>query len=135
MQKKIIPSKYNNKKLITYLLETYPSLTQNTIHKTLRKKDIRINGIKISENVILHENDELTIYIPDDMLSNQTIKINKIYEDDNILVVDKPQEIEITSSNTSGNTLTQILEKDYSFIKPCHRLDRNTTRACNICKK
>ena len=63
------------------------------------------------------------------MLSNQTIKINKIYEDDNILVVDKPQEIEITSSNTSGNTLTQILEKDYSFIKPCHRLDRNTTRA------
>ena len=37
----------------------------------------------------------------------------------------KPAELEVVDSRF-GDSLTTILSKKYSFIKPCHRLDRNT---------
>ena len=37
--------------------------------------------------------------------------------------MDKPSDIEVVGSDS----VTSIFEKEYSFISPCHRLDRNTT--------
>ena len=51
--------------------------------------------------------------------------LKTVFEDDNILVVYKPAELEVVDSRF-GDSLTTILSKKYSFIKPCHRLDRNT---------
>ena len=101
----------------------YPALSSATIYKALRKKDIIVNGTRIKENVIVLENDNITIYILDTLLNNN-IDIKKIYEDDNILVVYKSQGIEVTLD--SENSLTSILMVDYKTIFPCHRLDRNT---------
>lgn len=53
------------------------------------------------------------------------INITKIYEDDNILIVFKPTDIEVITSNSSPS-LTSILSEQYDFVEPCHRLDRNT---------
>ncbi len=127
MQKLIVPQKYNNKKLINFILDTYPHISQGTIYKALRKKDIRINNVKTSQNSVIHENDEIIIYISDDLLLNSNLKINKIYEDENILVVDKPQGLEVVSFSKKQSTLTSILKKEYNYIEPCHRLDRNTS--------
>ena len=127
MKKIIVPKKYNNKKLSDFLFDTYPLLKTGIFYKTLRKKDIRINNEKISKDAIIYENDEITIFLNDDILSEKNIEIQKVYEDENILIVNKPQELEIVSSSKNDNTLTAILEKEYKYIKPCHRLDRNTT--------
>lgn len=125
MQKLIVESKYNNKKLSSFLYSHFDGLTSNTFYKALRKKDIRINEIKTNEDKIIHEFDTITIFIPDNLLfENTTIK--KIYEDNNILVINKPVNIEVISS-TDKKSISSILEKQYSYIKPCHRLDRNTT--------
>lgn len=121
MQKLIVESKYDNKNLSIFLYDHFSGLSSSTLHKALRKKDIRINGQRIKEDTLLKEFDEVTVYIIDDLLY-KTIK--KVYEDDFILVVDKPQQLEVVSNTSS---LTSILEKEYSFIKPCHRIDRNTT--------
>lgn len=125
MKKLIVDNKYNNKKLDKFLYDKFPSLTNNIFYKTLRKKDIKINGKRISENTNVFENDEIIIYIPDELLENN-IKIDKIYEDNNILLVNKPINIEIVGENS----LTSIIHKQYSnsdFLPmPCHRLDRNT---------
>ena len=61
----IVPEKYNNKKLINYLQDTYHSLSSSTIYKTLRKKDIRINDKRISDNCLLKTGDEIKVYIAD----------------------------------------------------------------------
>lgn len=125
MKKLIVDNKYNNKKLDKFLYDKFPSLTNNIFYKTLRKKDIKINGKRISENTNIFENDEIIIYIPDELLENN-LKIDKIYEDNNILLVNKPINIEILGENS----LTSIIHKQYSnsdFLPmPCHRLDRNT---------
>lgn len=123
MRTLIINNKNDGKKLNNILLKEFPNLSINSIYKALRKKDIRVNNIRISENVVLHTGDTLSIYISDDALFGQ-VSVNKIYEDDNILVVDKPIGLEVTGADS----LTSILSNLYGFdILPCHRLDRNTS--------
>ena len=45
MQKINVDFNDNGKNLITFLTAKYPNLTVNTIYKTLRKKDIKINVV------------------------------------------------------------------------------------------
>lgn len=121
MQKIIVDKKFDNKKVSDILYYNFKSLTQNTLYKAFRKKDIRINDIKINENKIVKVGDVISVYIVDDLLY-KNIKIEKVYEDENILIIDKPANIEVVGNSS----LTTMLEKEYSFISPCHRLDRNT---------
>lgn len=118
----VVDEKYNNKKLDKFIFDKFPSLSSGLFYKTLRKKDFRVNDNRISENIILHTGDEIKVFISDELLENN-VSLSTIYEDDNILVIDKPTSIEVVGDNS----VTSILEKKYSYIKPCHRLDRNTT--------
>ena len=121
----VVDKKFNNKKLDAFLFHECNALTLNIFYKTLRKKDIRINNVKISENVIVHTGDELKVFLPDNKLIKE-ISVNVIYEDENILVINKPIGIEVTGEDS----ITSIVQKKYSiapnFPSPCHRLDRNT---------
>ena len=124
MKELVVENKYNCKKLVPFLLDNFDGLCTNTIYKALRKKDIRINDIKVNSNVFLQTGDSVKIFISDEFLFKQNhCNFNKVYEDDNILIIDKPAEIEVTGSDS----ITSILKRQYAYIEPCHRLDRNTT--------
>ncbi len=125
MRKLIVPQKYNNKKLNTFILASFPELSINMLNKALRQKDIRINGVRTKENVNIYENDEIAVFIADEYLFSKP-SIEKVFEDENILVINKTNGIEVVSDDAS-KSLTTILQEEYEFIKPCHRLDRNTT--------
>ena len=128
MRKIVVDKKYDGKNLNTFLLDNFDGLSLNTIYKALRKKDIRINNIKINQNCTINKGDEITLFINDEFLY-KSFNLDIIYEDDNILVVNKPVGIEVVSEDKSKLTLTKlILDKFCStdFPAPCHRLDRNT---------
>ena len=130
-----INNKNDEKKLNNVLQKEFPALSLNTIYKALRKKDIRVNNVRINENITLHTGDIVKVFIADEFLftdkSDNVSKVSRkstdvpvIYEDSNILIVDKPSEIEVAGDNS----LTTVLSAKYGFtIYPCHRLDRNTT--------
>ncbi len=127
-----VESKYNDKKICTYILSQFPNLSQNTLYKALRKKDIRINNIRISDNVEVHTGDEIKVFISDEFLFEQTKSVKCleiVYEDDNILVVDKPTNLEVVGDNSLTSLCEKYMNEKYNstFVKPCHRLDRNTT--------
>lgn len=122
MQTVIVPKKYNGKKLDSFLYHTFPGLTKNVLYKTLRKKDIRINNFRVNDNAMIYAGDEVQVFIADDLLY-PSLKYETIYEDEHILVVFKPAQIEVVGQNS----FTEMLQKSYSFLEPCHRLDRNTT--------
>lgn len=119
----------DQKKIVDYLKNKFKNLTNGTIFKALRNKDIRINGVKISENVPVNAGDEITLYIKDEFLFGTTVldKSRIIYDDENIVIVNKPQDVLV-----QGDELNIGLDKmvnDYFETKnivPCHRLDRNT---------
>lgn len=119
----IVNEKYDNKKLIDFLKGNFPALSNSTIYKTLRKKDIKINDKRISDNCLLQNGDEIKIYITDNIL-NPEVEIPVEYEDENIIVYNKPAGIEVLGENS----LTDYAKKHVtSYIEPCHRLDRNTS--------
>ncbi len=123
----VVDEKYNGKKLSQFLFDSFNGLTNNTFNKTLRKKDIRINDVKVSENKTIYEGDEIKVYIVDELLykKDTSSEIEIVYEDSNIVVFNKPSGIEVTGES-SVETYAEKLYKN-QFIKPCHRLDRNTT--------
>lgn len=125
MRTLVVNNKFNNKKLINFIKDSFPDLSLNMLNKALRNKDIKINNVRIKENVTIYEGDNISIYIADEYLF-QKIDLEKVFEDENILVVNKPDKIEVVSPNPEEQTLTTILSKEYEFVFPCHRLDRNT---------
>lgn len=128
MRKIIVSHKFNNKKLQAFLQFHFNGLASSMFFKVLRKKDIKINGKRVSENTTVFENDVIEIYLDDKFLF-QNLSIDIIYEDDNILIINKPTGIEVLDS--SDNHLTKLVQNNDSlepnFPYPCHRLDRNTS--------
>lgn len=124
MKSLIVTNNFNGKKLSSFVFYSFPNLAKNTFYKALRQKDIRINGKRINTDCTIYVGDELSIYIADNLLF-PSINLEIIYEDDNILIVNKPNNIEVVGENS----LTSLINTKFSSnnIMPCHRLDRNTT--------
>ncbi|MBR3882917.1 MAG: RluA family pseudouridine synthase [Clostridia bacterium] len=128
MRKIIVNEKYNNKKLNSFILDSFPNLNKNALYKALRKKDIRVNGKRVSDDVTIYAGDEITIFIIDDFLfGTSNINIEVVFEDDNIMVINKPDNMSVTDDNIQSKTLTTIVKEKFgNNLEPCHRLDRNT---------
>ena len=129
MKKLVVDKKYDGKKLNKFLLDNIPNLSYGLFCNTLRKKDIKINGKRTNKDITIFDGDEILVYISDELLdsmSSNSVNLDIIYEDENILVINKPANIEVTGIDS----LTSLIHKKYenSDFKPmpCHRLDRNT---------
>ena len=126
MKEIIVSKKYHEKKLNKVILEELSNINYPTFCKLLRKKDIKVNGKRINKDILVYENDKIQIYLPKE-LEDVKIELDIVYEDENILVINKPANIEVTGSNS----LTEIINKQYTNCEfkpqPCHRIDRNTT--------
>ena len=127
MKNLIVTDKYNNKKLINFLLDNFDGLTTSMFYKTLRKKDIKINDKRISENCLLRTGDDVKIYVADDFLYKK-LDIPIVYQDNNIVIFNKPQSIEVTGEKSLTDYAKKLFSNDANtFVEPCHRLDRNTS--------
>ena len=126
MRSLIVTEKFNNKKLSAFLLSSFPKLSINSIYKALRKKDIKINGARTSQDICVHTADNIDVYITDDILF-PTFNLDIVFEDDNILIVNKPSGIEVTDDNSLTSEIHAIYSNAVFKPMPCHRLDRNTT--------
>lgn len=113
------------------------NLTKSRLEKIFRKKDIKVNGIRTNDKSFkVSENDHIIIYGVFDANKQQEIKLvkpnlNILYEDDNILLIDKvPGLIVHGEENSLDDQVLAYLgfvQKD-SF-KPSHvgRLDKATS--------
>ena len=109
MQTITVNFKDDGKKINTLITSIYPKLNVNNLYKALRQKDIKVNGKRINNNVTVNYGDEIQIYISDDLLNgiNKKIEIPVIYEDDNIVIFNKPYDMEVEGENS----LTSIMKK------------------------
>lgn len=84
--------------------------------RLLKNKDIKVNGARVSKNVILNCGDEVTYYTTakqESMPSHKTV-----YEDENIYIADK-----LSGVNTEA-LLSELCGQGEFYA--VHRLDRNT---------
>ena len=97
----------------------YPGLGKNRLLGLIKDRQVKVNGLRVGENIRVEAGDTVDAYLPD-KLSAKEIRI--IYSDKNIVIADKP-------SHTETAALPALLSADYGVLYPVHRLDVNTTGA------
>lgn len=150
MKRIIIDQNHANQRIDKYLKKLLCQAPSQLIYKMIRKKDVKVNGKKVKENYILQENDEVSLFLYEDKFQEyakpQTIfdlkiQFEVIYEDQNILIVNKPagllvhEDMKDEINTLSHQVLTYLNQKgEYDPYKnlgftpgPVHRLDRNTS--------
>lgn len=137
-------------RLDRFLAKAVPLLPASLAQKYIRIKRIKCNGKRIDRDTRLQEGDVLQLYINDEFfdkprednayLTVANPNLNIVYEDENILLVDKPvgmvvHEDESGDSDTLINRIKSYLyrkgeyhpENELSFAPAlCNRIDRNT---------
>ncbi len=108
-------------KLSSAISVNLSNLSYNSISKIIRNKDVKVNGCRVNKDVGVFENDTVVVYYNDDL----KIKIEVLFEDENIIVVFKPRKIETVSENDNDLTKTVSSQLDQKVFA-VHRLDRNT---------
>lgn len=103
--------------LINYLT-SFEGLNYNKVQTFLRKKDIKINNLRVRTDTKVYEKDEVILYAKPTELFNFTI----IFEDENIIVANKPKKLEVVSE-TRDIDLCKLLQVK---VFPVHRIDYNT---------
>lgn len=137
-----------NQRLDKFLLKYMNKAPKSFVYRMIRKKNIEYNKKRAKGNEILRGGDEIQLYLSDQTIdkfrSVQEIPTARptfevIYEDNNVLIINKPLGL-LTQPDAKGqNTLSeQILTylhqkgeydpEDYQGFRPapCNRLDRNT---------
>ena len=150
MREFIINDSENGLTLEKYLFKVLPAAPLSFIYKLFRKKDIKVNGHHEDKKYRLSANEVVAIYITDaqfdefqkekELSPNLKIKDWIIYEDKNVLFVNKPRGLLVQKSTPNDESLDQLVieylmatnqydpNKELGFIPgPAHRLDRNTS--------
>ena len=131
------------------LMKQLNKAPKSFIYKMLRKKNITLNGKKADGSEKTQLNDEIKLFLSDETIGNFSETFNiitvdydfaVIYEDSNILVVNKPagllsQKAEKDDISLVEHIISYLLSKDeinteeLQTFKPgiCNRLDRNTS--------
>ena len=140
------------RRLDRYVLKQFPHMPMAFLHKQLRGNGFRLNGQRIRDGaVILQEGDTLTVYISEEQaaaFSGSEIKKNPdlslldqlppiVYEDDHLIIFNKPAGMLSQKDSPDAISLTEIgraylyangLEQTLGFQPGVvSRLDRNTS--------
>lgn len=113
--------KGDGKSKISQLIFDNLGLPYNTIRKIIRNKDVKVNGKRVAEDLVLKSADELMVYYQE----HQKPSINIVYQDENIVIVFKTRNVE-TVAETGQTLQTLISEQLGTECYAVHRLDRNT---------
>lgn len=116
--------------LYSYLRNNLTNMSKNNIKSLLKNGNVYVNNRVITKyNYLLQENDIITIG-KNYKMKNIDLKI--IYEDDDIIVVDKPTKLlTISNDNEKEETLyrriSDYLKKQEKKVFVIHRLDYDTS--------
>ena len=119
------------------------------IYKMIRKKNITLNGRRCDGSEKLEEGDQIRLFLSDETIGRfssvpvQPVKkmsLDVIYEDENILLINKPCGMLSQKAAESDVSLVEYItaylletgamtEEDLKTFRPsvCNRLDRNTS--------
>lgn len=151
MKELIIGSNDSGQRLDRFLAKAVPLLPASLAQKYIRLKRIKCNGGRAQRDTRLQEGDVLQLYINDEFfdkprednayLTVATPKLNIVYEDDQILLVDKRPGLAVHPHDGAeyGRTLIDHIQsylyqkrewrprEENSFTPAlCNRIDRNT---------
>lgn len=149
MREIVVAKNDSGQRIDRFLSKMYPLLSQGHICKFARKKCIKLNGKRCEPKEHIAENDVIRLFIPDELLEARQAdadfrsvsgELDIVYEDENILLADKPVGMVVHEDNDNEQDTLINRIKSYLYQKGeydpdnecsfapalCNRIDRNT---------
>lgn len=149
MKKIIITKSEDGMRLNKYLKKIFPNIPDSLLYKLIRKKYFELNNKRTEGNEVLKQGDCLFIFLADETFdkfvakkeSKNDLNIDKsfvkshiVYEDDNVIIFDKPVGMLSQGDKSNDESVNTILNsymgnKKNGLFRPSvvNRLDRNTS--------
>ena len=133
-----------------YLLDRMPNTSRSKIQSAAKNGNIVVNGIKVKQNYKAKPSDEISIVLPYPVreleLIAENIPLDIVYEDDNLIVVNKPANMVVHPGygNYRGTLVNALIyhidqlpiASSLAKMRPglVHRIDKHTTGTLVIAK-
>lgn len=148
MKEYIVSQEEKGKRLDTYIPSVDTDITRTSAQRLIEDGNILVNGKNAKVSYKIQENDKISVEIPEPKqieLKAQNIPIEIIYEDSDIIVVNKPKGMVVHPANgnpdgTLVNAITAICKDSLSGIggeiRPgiVHRIDKDTSGLLIVAK-
>lgn len=136
------------KRIDSFIPLVKKEISRSMVQKLIEQRNIKVNGKDTKHSYKLKLNDEIEITIPQAKeidLKAQDIPLNVIYEDNDIIVINKPKGMVVHPANgnpdgTLVNAVMNLCKDSLSGIggeiRPgiVHRLDKDTSGAIIVAK-
>ena len=123
-------------------------ITRSMVQKLIENSGVSVNGASVSKNYSLRAGDSVYVEIPDPVELTavpQDIPVEIVYEDDDLLVVNKPKGMVVhpAAGNPDGTLVNALLfhcggrlSSINGVIRPgiVHRIDKNTSGLLIVAK-
>ena len=136
------------KRIDSFIPMVQEDISRSMVQKLIEQKNIKVNGKETKHSYKLKLNDEIEIFVPEAKeinLKAQDIPFNVIYEDNDIIVINKPKGMVVhpANGNPDGTLVNAVMNKCKDSlsgiggeIRPgiVHRLDKDTSGAIIVAK-
>ena len=148
MYKYIVKNEDKGKRLDRYVTEQNAEITRTAVQRLIDEKNILVNGKEQKASYKVNENDVVEVEIPEPKkieIKAENIPIEVIYEDSDIVVVNKPKGMVVHpgNGNLDGTLVNAIMAKCGDSlsgiggeIRPgiVHRIDKDTSGLLIVAK-
>lgn len=133
-----VPKEFDGRRVDQVIAACFPELNQSVISDAFKHRDVKLDQIRIHKDTRVSSGQILQIYYMD---SNVSFPIQIVYEDEDVLLVNKQSGISVEPDRHGGATLTDLCtayvrERNPDATPPvaCHRLDNKTYGLCLFSK-
>lgn len=133
-----IPPEADHLRADVFLTKYCPGLTEPAIRDIFLRRDVKLDGVRIDGKTRVRSGQVLRVYFDQPMDRDPLIVV---YEDEDVLLVNKPAGISVAPDRKGGLSLTELCAAHVSKNGaagfepvPCHRLDNPTSGLCLFAK-
>jgi len=134
----VIPAEAGSMRADAMVRLFLPALPESALRKVFDARDVKLDGCRVRRDAPVHAGQELKVYLPD---TRPEASIAVVYEDADVLLVNKRPGLSVTEDGSGGVTLTELCRQYLGsadpvspFPAPCHRLDNQTSGLCLFAK-
>ena len=143
-----ITSEHSDQRIDNYLFTLLKGVPKSRIYRIIRKGEIRINGSRIKPDYKLNEGDKIRIppvriaereaFILPSKKLQYLLEKNILYEDDALLVLNKPSGLAVHGGSGIKFGLIEalrLIRPKTDYFELAHRIDRETSGCLIVAKK
>lgn len=124
------------------LRSAMPELPESVLRRVFSSRDVKLDGIRITRDTAVHTGQVLKVFLPESCFASEpSLPLAVVYEDSDVLLVNKRAGISVEPDARGGVTLTDLCAHHVLSEKPggfppaaCHRLDNKTCGLCLFAK-